>query len=88
VIQTVSIAEFDLLRDTRTDIRRLPWTQPARREAGLLYFGIKRAAEEIRRLNIEITRIITFAIDEHADFYKAIAENCITAPHLARELSE
>ncbi|KAJ7936673.1 hypothetical protein B0H13DRAFT_1589410 [Mycena leptocephala] len=63
VIETVSLAEFDLLRDTHTDIRRLPWTQPARREAGLLYFGIKRANEEIQRLNVEITRIITFAVD-------------------------
>ncbi|KAJ6553934.1 hypothetical protein DFH09DRAFT_1318585 [Mycena vulgaris] len=36
VIQTVTLAEFNLLRDTRTDIRKLPWTQLARREAGLL----------------------------------------------------
>jgi hypothetical protein len=42
VIQTVSLAEFDLLHDMCTDIRRLPWMQPARREAALLYFGIKR----------------------------------------------
>lgn len=41
VIQTATLAEFDLLRDTRNDIRKLPWTQPARREAALLYFGIK-----------------------------------------------
>jgi hypothetical protein len=88
VIQTATLAEFDLLRDTRTDIRRLPWTQPARREAGLLYFGIKRANEEILRLNVEITRIITFTIDEHVDFYRAIVDNYLTAPHLARELSE
>ncbi|KAJ7812348.1 hypothetical protein B0H14DRAFT_2605778 [Mycena olivaceomarginata] len=86
VIETVLLAEFDLLQDTCIDIRRLPWTQPAQREAGLLHFGIKRAKEEIRRLNVEITRIITF--DEHADFYKAIAVNLYTSPHLARELSE
>ncbi|KAJ6456851.1 hypothetical protein C8R45DRAFT_1110650 [Mycena sanguinolenta] len=88
VIQTATLAEFDLLRDTCTDIRKLPWAQPARREAGLLYFGIKRALEEIRRLNIEISCIITFAIDEHVDFYRAIVATYITQPHLARELSE
>ncbi|KAJ6458478.1 hypothetical protein C8R45DRAFT_1110006 [Mycena sanguinolenta] len=88
VVQTVSLAQFDLLRDTRTDIRSLPWTQPARREAALLYFGIKRAKEEIRRLNVEITRLITFGIDEHVDFYNAIANNMLEDPHLARELSE
>ncbi|KAJ6485506.1 hypothetical protein DFH09DRAFT_1339787 [Mycena vulgaris] len=87
VIQTVSLAEFDLLRDTRTDIRRLPWTQPARREAARLYFGIKRAKEEIQRLNVEITRLITFTIDEHVDFYRAIVDTYMTAPHLAHELS-
>ncbi|KAJ7269473.1 hypothetical protein C8J57DRAFT_1508628 [Mycena rebaudengoi] len=46
VIQTVTLTEFDLLRDTRADICRLPWTQPACREAGLLYFGIKGAHDE------------------------------------------
>jgi hypothetical protein len=88
VIKTTTLAEFDLLRDTRSDIRQLPWAQPERREAGRLYFGIKRVLEEIRRLNIEITRIITFSIDEHVDFHRAIGTNCVTRPHVARELSE
>ncbi|KAJ7436679.1 hypothetical protein B0H11DRAFT_1754595, partial [Mycena galericulata] len=77
-----------LLRDTRLAIRKLPWTDPARREAGRLYFGIKRSKEEIQRRNVEITRIITFTIDEHVDFYKAMPENYLTAPDLARRLSE
>ncbi|KAJ7911785.1 hypothetical protein B0H13DRAFT_2480003 [Mycena leptocephala] len=50
VIQTTSLAEFDLLRDTRQDIRLLPWTQPSRREAVVLHYGIKRVKEEIQRL--------------------------------------
>ncbi|KAJ7440714.1 hypothetical protein B0H11DRAFT_1750551, partial [Mycena galericulata] len=65
-----------------------PWTDPARREAARLYFGVKRSKEEVRRLNVEITRIITFTIDEHVDFYRAIQANYITAPNFARELSE
>lgn len=72
VANTVTLAEFDLLRDTRSDIRKLPWAEPARREAMVLYFGIKRAKEEIRRLNVEIRRLITFMIDDHADYWKAI----------------
>ncbi|KAJ6600154.1 hypothetical protein B0H10DRAFT_2231026 [Mycena sp. CBHHK59/15] len=87
VVQTVTLAEFDLLRDTRNDIRRLPWTNPARREAGLLHFGIKRCEEEIRRLNIEITRTITFMIDDHIDYHRAIRANCVQQPDLANELS-
>ncbi|KAJ6565152.1 hypothetical protein DFH09DRAFT_1314957 [Mycena vulgaris] len=90
VVETVSLAEFDFLRDTRTDIRTLPWADPARREAMALYFGIKRSNEEIDRLNVEIRRLLTFMIDDHVDYYKAIA-TCITRTAdlgLARELSE
>lgn len=38
----------------------------------LLYFGIKRAKEEIQRLNVEIRCLITFMIDDHVDYVKAI----------------
>ncbi|KAJ7889571.1 hypothetical protein B0H14DRAFT_2336709, partial [Mycena olivaceomarginata] len=87
VLSTVSLAEFDLLRDTRTDIRKLPWTNPSRREAATLHFGILRAKEEIQRLNVEISRLLTFMLDEHVDFYRAIQETYLTDPNLARELS-
>ncbi|KAJ7175613.1 hypothetical protein C8R46DRAFT_1030650 [Mycena filopes] len=86
VLQTTSIAEFDILRDTWEDIRLQPWTQPARREAMVLHFGIKRAKEEIRRLNVEITRLLTFLVDEHIDYYKAIAATLLVNPRLATEL--
>ncbi|KAJ6544875.1 hypothetical protein DFH09DRAFT_1088411 [Mycena vulgaris] len=86
--QTTSLAEFDLLRDTRQDIRSQPWTQPARREAMVLYYGIKRAKEEIQRLNVEICRLITSMVDEHVDYYRAIASTIIHDPPLATLLSE
>ncbi|KAF8142395.1 hypothetical protein K438DRAFT_2113734 [Mycena galopus ATCC 62051] len=87
VIDMTSLAEFDLLRQTRRDIRREPWTRPANREAMVLYFGLKRAKEEIRHLNVEIRRLITFLFDEHVDFYHAIAAHLILDPSLATELS-
>ncbi|KAJ6594081.1 hypothetical protein B0H19DRAFT_919089, partial [Mycena capillaripes] len=86
VIQTTSLAEFDILRDTRQDIRSQPWTQPAHREAMVLHYGIKRAKEEVRCLNVEITRLLTYLVDEHIDYYKAIAANIIVNPPLAAEL--
>ncbi|KAJ7695221.1 hypothetical protein B0H17DRAFT_1198910 [Mycena rosella] len=90
VANLASVAEFDLLKDTRTDIRTLPWAEPVRREAMLLYFGIKRAEEEIQCLNVEITRLLTFMIDDHVNYFKAITA-CISAPTnslgLAHELS-
>ncbi|KAJ6570304.1 hypothetical protein DFH09DRAFT_878387, partial [Mycena vulgaris] len=88
IIKTTSLAEFDLLRDTRQDIRSQPWTQPARREAMVLYYGIKRAKEEIQRLNVEICRLITSMVDEHVDYYRAIASTIIHDPPLATLLSE
>ncbi|KAJ7206977.1 hypothetical protein C8J57DRAFT_1099457, partial [Mycena rebaudengoi] len=88
VIHTTSLAEFDLLRDTRQDVRKLAWTQPARREAAVLYFGIKSAKEEILRLNVEIRRLITHMVDEHVDYYRAIAPLIFTLPYLAQNFSE
>ncbi|KAJ6568722.1 hypothetical protein B0H19DRAFT_1065531 [Mycena capillaripes] len=87
VIDTVTLADFDLLRDTRTDIRKLPWAQPANREAMVLYFGIKRAKEEIRRLNVEIVRLISFMVDDHVDYIHAIRNHVMVALTLASELS-
>ncbi|CAK5261820.1 unnamed protein product [Mycena citricolor] len=87
IVHTASLAEFDLLRETRADIRNLPWTQPLRREAASLYFGIKRAEEEIIRLNVEIKRVITAMLDEHVDLYRAITSHLVVQPNLARELS-
>ncbi|KAJ7281719.1 hypothetical protein C8J57DRAFT_1056560 [Mycena rebaudengoi] len=88
VIETVSLADFGLLRDTRSDIRSLPWAQPANREAMVLYFGIKRAKEEIWRLNVEIVRLLSFMVDEHVDYVHAIRNHAMVAPDLAHELSQ
>ena len=87
LMETMTLAEFDLLRDSRQDIRQQPWTQPSRREAMNFYFSIQRAKEEILRLNIEICHLVTFMIDDHHDLYHAIAANMIIDPALAHELS-
>ncbi|KAJ6535248.1 hypothetical protein DFH09DRAFT_1404689 [Mycena vulgaris] len=88
VVETVSLADFDLLRDTRMDIRRLPWAQPANREAMVLYFGIKRSKEEIHCLNMEIVRLLSYMVDEHVDYVRAIRAHVMVAPNLAHELSQ
>jgi hypothetical protein len=88
VLKAATVADFDLLRDTRTDIRCLPWTEPSRREATTYYFGIKRAREEIVRLNVEITRLLTFMFDTHIDYYHAVQRYIIEDPPLAHSLSQ
>jgi hypothetical protein len=72
-VNTITLADFDLLHDTH--IRLLPWTQPAHREATSLHFGIIQAQEEITQLNVEIRRLVTFMMDDHVDFYHAVASN-------------
>lgn len=87
LMDTSTLAEFDLLRDSRQDVREQPWTHPARREAMNLYFGIKRAEEEILRLNVEIRRLVTFMIDDHRDYHSTISTHISVDPGLASELS-
>jgi hypothetical protein len=87
VIEAVYLAELDILRDTRQDIRTLKWAQPANHEAMNLHFGLKQAKTEIERLNVEIRRLLTFMYDDHVDFFCAIQRCIITDPPLAHELS-
>ncbi|KAJ6608426.1 hypothetical protein B0H10DRAFT_2166582 [Mycena sp. CBHHK59/15] len=88
IIDHASLAEFDWLRETREDICNLPWAQPARREAMVLYFGIQRAKEEKERLDVEITRLLTRMVDDHVNYYRAVSSNIIVSPNLAHELSQ
>ena len=87
VMSAVTVADFDLLRDTRQDIRTLEWAQPANREGTVMYFGIKRAKEEICRLNVEIHRLLTFLYDDYADHFRAVTKNIIINPPVATEIS-
>jgi hypothetical protein len=61
--------------------------EPSRREATTYYFGIKRAHEEIIHLNVEITCLLTFMLNNHVDYYHTIRKQILTNPSLARSLS-
>ncbi|OBZ70726.1 hypothetical protein A0H81_09508 [Grifola frondosa] len=86
VMDMVTLAEFDLLRDVRRDIRALPWAQHRHCEAMNTYFNVKCARKEIIRLNIEIDRLFTLMIDNHVNYYRAIAAASIVDLTLAHEL--
>jgi len=66
VVEYAFLADFDLLRDCREDVRERVWAKPAARLAMDQYFKIERAREEIQRLNVEIKRMITHMRDEEA----------------------
>ena len=86
VVKAVDIADFDILKDTRQDIRKLEWAQPANREGMVMYFQIKRAKEETTRLNVEIRRLLTFLYDDHVDHFRAIHANETVNPSLSHEI--
>ncbi|KAJ7019748.1 hypothetical protein C8F04DRAFT_1214270 [Mycena alexandri] len=62
IVDYAFLADFDLLRDGREDIRGEPWAQPAGRVAMDQHFKLLRADEEIARLNLEIPRLDAFLI--------------------------
>ncbi|KAG1854936.1 hypothetical protein DFJ58DRAFT_716274 [Suillus subalutaceus] len=64
IVEYSFLGKFDLLRQSRSDIRSLDWTKPAHREATVKYFKIQCTREEIQRLNVEIRRLRTAIYDE------------------------
>ncbi|KAJ6501846.1 hypothetical protein DFH09DRAFT_1102393 [Mycena vulgaris] len=59
VVEYAFLADFDLLREGRHDIREEPWALPVGRVAMDQHFKLLRAEEEQIRLDIEIQRLVT-----------------------------
>jgi hypothetical protein len=66
IVEYAFLADFDLLSDTRSDVRLKIWAKPASRVLMDQHFKIERAREEIVRLNVEIPRLTTYIRDEEA----------------------
>lgn len=66
------LEEFELLRDTRQDIRAKPWAQPVARVAMKQAQRIIRAHEEIDTSHIHVRRLHTHILDENADLAQII----------------
>lgn len=64
VVEYAFLADFNILRDTRAEVQSRPWTRPAYRLAMDHYFKILCAKEEIKCLNVEIPRVVTWIRDE------------------------
>jgi hypothetical protein len=86
VVEYAFLSDFDLLRDTRQDIRKKPWATPAGRLAMDGYFKLLRAKEEIVRLNVEIPRLATYMRDEEAYLQLKEKEVKATNPALAYQI--
>ena len=86
VVEYAFLSDFDLLRDTRQDIRKKPWATPAGRLAMDGYFKLLRAKEEILRLNVETSRLATYMRDEEAYLQVKEKEIQATNPALACQI--
>lgn len=68
IIEYSTVAEFELLRVTfNGDICNTEWMDRCNREATLCYLKLKRAQEELTRLNVEIRRLESWIVKETHD---------------------
>ncbi|KAJ7343076.1 hypothetical protein DFH08DRAFT_963082 [Mycena albidolilacea] len=75
VVEYAFLADFDLLREGREDIRGELWAQPAGQVAMDQHYRLLRADKEIQRLNVEIRRLVTYMGDEAR--FLAVEEGCL-----------
>jgi hypothetical protein len=73
------LEEFNLLHNTRQDIREKRWSQPAIRELMKSFQRVKRAREEIERCNVAVRRLYTAILDENDKFGEALSQPQLTA---------
>ena len=76
------LEEFNLLHNTRQDVREKPWSQPAVRELMKLSQRVKRAHEEIDHCHIAVRRLYTAIHDEDDDFEKTLSKLQDGDPHI------
>ncbi|KAJ7041670.1 hypothetical protein C8F04DRAFT_1252601 [Mycena alexandri] len=88
IVDYAFLADFDLLRDGREDIRSEPWAQPAGCVAMDQHFKLFCADKEIARLNLEIPRLVTHMVDEDTFLiYQARRLVCEGNPALAHQVT-
>ena len=79
------VGEFEMLHIARSDIWQEKWVQKAYCDAGIKFFKLCRAREEIQRLNVEVRRLLTWIHDENKHMQQVIKQ-LSDEPHLADEL--
>lgn len=88
VLDYAFLADFDLLRGSRDDVRARPWANQTTRFYMDSWFKIQRAEEEIKRLNVEIRRVITHLHDERRFLTAMELKVAQTDPMLAFQIRQ
>lgn len=82
------LEDFQLLQDTRNDIREKPWATPVIRAVMKQFQRIQRAHEEIDNCHIEIRRLHTHVLDETADLGKIAQELAVQHDPIAGPVAD
>ena len=80
------LSEFDILRDTREDVREKVWATPGNRVLMNQFFKIVRAGDELHRLHQEIRRLVTFMKVEREELMEKERELWELDPGLALQV--
>ena len=88
VVKYAFLSDFDLLRDARQDVSKLPWASPMARRATNLYFKMCHAKEEIQHLNVEIRRLVTYIHDKERYLHECKSQLKQLHPGLAHQVSQ
>ncbi|KAG2354334.1 hypothetical protein BDR07DRAFT_1454156 [Suillus spraguei] len=87
IVEYSFLAEFDLLRDSDSNIQAKRWASPAYHNASAQYFELQRAKEEVRHLDVEIGCLLTKIRDDRLKYPAAIKKLEESNPFLAGELT-
>ncbi|KAJ3911844.1 hypothetical protein F5877DRAFT_54846 [Lentinula edodes] len=88
VVEYAFLSEFDILRDTREDIRERPWAVPANRVIITQFFKVIGAEDELSRVHQEIRRLITYMQRERDELIAREQELIPTNPTLALQVRD
>ncbi|CCO35543.1 hypothetical protein BN14_09661 [Rhizoctonia solani AG-1 IB] len=66
--------DFDILRGSRWGIEEEEWSKPENRRCAEQARQLKRAEEEIQRLNVEVQRVWTLIVDEARSLPQAVSK--------------
>ncbi|KAE9394363.1 hypothetical protein BT96DRAFT_827782, partial [Gymnopus androsaceus JB14] len=80
------LSEFDILRDTREDVRERKWATPQNRLLMSRFFKYIRAEEEIARVHVEVKRLLTHMVNEEDKVCGRAKEVEVEDPALALQL--
>ncbi|KAE9386041.1 hypothetical protein BT96DRAFT_750157, partial [Gymnopus androsaceus JB14] len=80
------LSEFDILRDTREDVRERKWATPQNRLLMTQFFKYIRAEEELSRVHVEVRRLLTYMVDEERELCRKADEVEPRDPALALQL--